>query len=172
MRTKSPLHRSTVDPIHFRRTMGRFTSGVTVVTTVAEGDVHGMTANGFLSVSLDPPLVLVSVSKTSRMASLLERTGHYGVSILTEQQRPHSRHFAGNPVPGLQPEFDLVDGSAFLRGSMAQIGCDVVDTHDAGDHLLYVGHVKHLDYSDATPLVFFTGDYRALDSDADNLYTH
>lgn len=147
--------------------MGRFTSGVTVVTTVERGHVHGMTANGFLSVSLEPPLVLVSLGRASKMAALLARTGRYGVSVLSDHQQLHSVHFAGRPVPGLTPEFEFTDGLAFLPGSMARVGCDVVDTHEAGDHTLYIGHVTHLAHSDGEPLVFFTGSYRALHADVD-----
>jgi flavin reductase (DIM6/NTAB) family NADH-FMN oxidoreductase RutF len=153
---------SAVDPTHFRRTMGRFTSGVTVITTVDGEHVHGMTANGFLSVSLDPPLVLVSLGHRSRMAGLLRRTGRYAVSVLADDQQDHSRHFAGQPVHGLRPEFHHHDGFAFLEGALSHIGCDVVEMHPAGDHLLFLGRVVQLSYSDAEPLVFFTGSYRAL----------
>jgi flavin reductase (DIM6/NTAB) family NADH-FMN oxidoreductase RutF len=146
--------------------MGRFTSGVTVVTTIDGQDIHGMTANGFLSVSLDPPLVLISLGTQSRMAAVLERTGRYGVSVLADDQQLHSRHFAGRPVTGLEPEFDRIDGIAYLRGSVSQIGCDVVEIHPAGDHLLFIGHVTHLAHADREPLVFYTGSYRALFAEA------
>ncbi|MEU3272561.1 flavin reductase family protein [Saccharomonospora sp. NPDC006951] len=168
-RTSSLSNRPAIDPAHFRRTMGRFTSGVTVITTVDEGRVHGMTANAFLSVSIDPPLVLISLARESRMAALLPTTGRYGVNVLAEHQRTHSQHFAGRPVPGLAPEFQFTDEHAFLPGSMAQIGCDLVSTHEAGDHVLHIGHVTHLAHSDGEPLVFFTGAYRALySSDGDD----
>ena len=153
--------------------MSRFTSGVTVVTTIDGEHVHGMTANGFLSVSLQPPLVLVSLAERSRMAGLLRRTGRYGVSVLADDQQLHSQHFAGRPVAGLDPEFDRVDGVAYLRGSIGRIGCDVVEVHPAGDHLLFLGQVTHLAHSDRNPLVFFTGTYRALYADSgDELFTH
>lgn len=165
--------RPAIDPHLFRRTMGRFTSGVTVVTTVDEGRVHGMTANGFLSVSLEPPLVLVSIGERSRMAGLLRHTGRYGVSVLADDQQLHSQHFAGRPVPGLDPEFDHVDGTAYLRGAIGRIGCDVVEIHPAGDHLLFLGRVTHLEHSEEPPLVFFTGSYRALYADTDHtLFQH
>lgn len=164
--------RQAVDPQLFRRTMGRFTSGVTVVTTVDEDQVHGMTANGFLSVSLDPPLVLVSLGEHTRMAALLRGTGRYGVSVLADDQQLISQHFAGRPVSGLDPEFDRVDGIAYLRGAIGRIGCDVVEVHPAGDHLLFLGQVTHLAYSEQPPLVYFTGSYRALYADTDQALFH
>ncbi|WAL66851.1 flavin reductase family protein [Amycolatopsis cynarae] len=169
----SPSRNRPIDPLDFRRTLGRFTSGVTVVTT-ADGDhVHGMTANGFLSVSLDPPLVLVSLGRQSRMAALLTRTRRYGVSVLADDQQVHSRHFAGPPVPGFTPEFDHVDGLPYLRGCLSRIGCDVVEIHPAGDHLLFLGRVTDLAHEDGEPLVFFTGAYRALYAETgDQLFTH
>lgn len=161
-------HRPPIDPRQFRRTMSRFTSGVTVVTTIVGEQVHGMTANGFLSVSLDPPLVLVSLARDSRMAALLRQTGRYGVSVLADDQQPHSQHFAGQPVPGFRPRFDEVDGIAYLSGSIGRIGCDVVEIHPAGDHLLHLGQATHLAHADRAPLVFFTGSYRALYAESDD----
>ncbi|GAB2993375.1 flavin reductase family protein [Amycolatopsis acidiphila] len=169
----SSRHRPPIDPEQFRRTMGRFTSGVTVVTTIDGEQVHGMTANGFLSVSLDPPLVLVSLARRSRMAALLRRTGRYGVSVLADDQQLHSQHFAGRPVPGLRPRFEQVDGTAYLQGSIGRIGCDVLEIHPAGDHLLHLGQVTHLADTDRAPLVFFTGSYHALHAESgDEIFTY
>ena len=83
-----------IDPAEYRRALGRFASGITVVTTSHDGHAHGMTANGFMSVSLDPPLVVVSLANTCRLHSLLPASGRYGVSVLSESQEPLSRHFA------------------------------------------------------------------------------
>ncbi|GAA5154414.1 MULTISPECIES: flavin reductase family protein [Amycolatopsis] len=167
-------HRSAVttaapdlDPFRFRRTVGRFSTGITVITTAEGEQVHGMTANGFLSVSLEPPLVLVSLATRSRMAGLLARTGRYGVSVLADDQQMHSQHFAGRPVADLRPEFRWAAGLPFLDGALAEIGCDVVDVHEAGDHQLFIGHVRHLAEREGKPLVFFTGSYRALHAGLD-----
>ena len=81
-----------VDPHKFRETLGRFASGITVVTTVHEGEVYGMTANAFVSVSLDPPLVLVSVDIRANMHEVLPKSKRYGVSILAEEQQSLSQH--------------------------------------------------------------------------------
>lgn len=85
-----------IDPRHFRRTLGRFATGVTVVTVARPEGPHGMTANAFLSVSLDPPLVLVSVDRRARMHAYLAEATRYGVSILARDQEIAARHFAGS----------------------------------------------------------------------------
>ncbi|HEY3604903.1 MAG TPA: flavin reductase family protein [Sporichthyaceae bacterium] len=156
MATVSPL-----DPRRFRAVMSRFATGVTVVTTPYDDGVHAMTANGFLSVSLEPPLVLVSLGQC-RMAGLLPSTGRYGISVLAEDQRALSGHFAGRPDPTADPQFTAVDGLPFLAGAVAHIGCRVVDSHPAGDHTLFIGEVEHLAQFEARPLLFHSGGYSSL----------
>jgi flavin reductase (DIM6/NTAB) family NADH-FMN oxidoreductase RutF len=152
-----------LDPRAFRDTMGRFTTGVTVVTTYTDGCVHGMTANGFMSVSLDPPLVVVSIARRAKMHDALTAAGAYGVSVLCDDQEHLSGHFAGKPAAGLVPDFQWSEGIPVLKGSLAQIVCRVTDAHPAGDHTLYVGHVLHFVVREsASPLVFQQGKYRAL----------
>src|SRR5918911_2037517 len=104
-----------------RRTLGRFTTGVTVVTTARGGDVHAMTANAFTSVSLDPPLVLVSVDHRTRMHRLLPGTRRYGVSVLGSRQERTAWHFAGRPLRHVRTEelFEWVDGVALVVGAIA-----------------------------------------------------
>jgi flavin reductase (DIM6/NTAB) family NADH-FMN oxidoreductase RutF len=153
-----------IDPAEFRRALGRFASGITVVTTNHDGQVHGMTANGFMSVSLDPPLVVVSLANTSRLHSLLPNSGRYGVSVLSESQEPLSKHFAaqGNRMAA-EIGFVWHDDIPLLEGALTHLVCTVVDSHLAGDHTLYVGRVEHLEYSNGSPLVFYTGEYGRLD---------
>ena len=153
-----------IDQMEFRRAMGRFASGITVVTTRHNGHTHGMTANGFMSVSLEPPLVVVSLANTCRLHALLPESGRYGVSVLSESQEPLSRHFAaqGTRMTGDIP-FVWHDEIPLLAGALTHLVCTVVDSHAAGDHTLYVGRVEHLDYSNGAPLVFYTGEYGRLD---------
>ena len=87
-----------IDTRLFRRVMGRFATGVTVITAEAEGGVRGMTANAFMSGSLTPPLCLISVAKKARMHDALKDSGHFGVSILAQGQERISQHFAGQGV--------------------------------------------------------------------------
>ncbi len=98
-----------IEPIEYRNVMGRFASGITIVST-SEGDqIHGMTANGFVSVSLHPPLVLVSIDHKAKMHQLLPKTRKYGISILKNDQEAVSRHFAGHPMEEA-PSFFLERG--------------------------------------------------------------
>jgi len=145
--------------------MSRFTTGVTVVTTISDHQTFGMTANGFMSVSLEPPLVVVSVAHRAKMHDALLRSGRFGVSVLCADQEHVSSHFGGRPRPGYAPEFEFRNEIPVLRDSLAQVVARVAQSHVAGDHTLYVGEVEVLHFGDrgcADPLVFHEGKYREL----------
>jgi flavin reductase (DIM6/NTAB) family NADH-FMN oxidoreductase RutF len=144
-----------------RQVMGRFATGVTVVTTAHRDTIHGMTANAFLSVSLRPPLVLVSLGRC-RMSEMLPRTGRYGVSVLASDQEPFAAHFAGERVADVPPSFVWEKEFPLLDGALAHVGCRVVDVHTAGDHVLWIGEVEHLSHRDGEPLLFYTGRFGTL----------
>ena len=153
-------------PLRMRKALGRFASGVTIVTTAeseSEDSVHGMTANAFTSVSLDPPLVLVSISTRARMDTKITETGRYGVSILAGDQEPLSLHFAGGTQQPDLVRFVWRTGVPLLEGALVHLACTVIDSHPAGDHTLHVGQVDQLWYDDGRPLVFYTGSFRALE---------
>lgn len=153
-----------VDPKKLRKALGTFVSGVTIVTTAVGDDVFGMTANAFTSVSLDPPLVLVSVATSAKMDQRIKDSGHYGVSVLCRDQEELSLHFAGAPMKNPQePEFEWRSGIPLVRGALVHFACEVYDSHAAGDHTLHVGKVKELWHEHGDPLVFFTGAFKALD---------
>jgi flavin reductase (DIM6/NTAB) family NADH-FMN oxidoreductase RutF len=145
----------------FRQVMGRFATGVTVVTTVERDIVHGMTANGFLSVSLRPPLVLVSLGRC-RMNEMLPRSGRYGVSVLSDDQQSFAAHFAAQKPSPVEPTFTWRQGLPLLDGALAHLVCRVVDVHRAGDHVLWIGEVEYLDHRDAEPLLFYTGRFGTM----------
>jgi flavin reductase (DIM6/NTAB) family NADH-FMN oxidoreductase RutF len=145
----------------FRQVMGRFATGVTVVTTVEKDTVHGMTANGFLSVSLRPPLVLVSLGRC-KMNEMLPRSGRYGVSVLSHEQQHFAAHFAAQKASPVEPTFSWHDGIPLLDGALAHLVCRVVDVHRAGDHVLWIGEVEHLDHRDDEPLLFYTGRFGTM----------
>ena len=144
-----------------RTVMGHFATGVTVVTTMHRETVHGMTANSFLSVSLRPPLVLVSLGRC-KMAEMLPRSGRYGISVLAHDQEKLAAHFAGRPVEGAEPQFVIDHDMALLDGALAHVVCRVVDAHEAGDHVLWIGEVEHLSHRDAEPLLFYAGRFGTL----------
>jgi flavin reductase (DIM6/NTAB) family NADH-FMN oxidoreductase RutF len=151
-----------IDPVAMRRTLGRFTTGVTVVTTAGGGDVHAMTANAFTSVSLDPPLVLVSVDHRTRMHALLPDTRRYGVSVLGSDQERVAWHFAGRPLREPGELFEWAGEVPFVRGAIAHVGCSLHAEHAAGDHTLYLGQVEHLDSRPGDPLIFHAGAFGRL----------
>lgn len=156
-----------IDPFAYRKALGHFTSGVTVITTAIQGSVHGMTANAFCSVSLNPPLVLISIDKKAAMHELLAQSGLYGVSVLAQNQEAYSRHFAGQLQENLPILFTWRENCPLLAGTLAQLVCRVTDIHPAGDHTLYIGQVEYLRYSDEhAPLLFYSGKYQALEGQA------
>jgi flavin reductase (DIM6/NTAB) family NADH-FMN oxidoreductase RutF len=144
-----------------RQVMGRFATGVTVVTTLERDVIHGMTANAFLSVSLRPPLVLVSLGRC-RMNEMLPRTKRYGISVLASDQEDYAAHFAAQRSAPQEPSFVWHEGLPVLDGALAHLVCRVVDVHPAGDHVLWIGEVEHLDHRDGEPLLFYTGRFGTL----------
>ncbi len=146
----------------FRSALGRFASGVTVITTQHEGRVHGMTANAFVSVSLEPPLVLVSVDARAQMHRLLSMTRRCGVSILAENQEAVSDHFAGRLAE--EPRIQLITrhNVPVLDGAVAHLIASIVEAYPAGDHTLYLGRVEYIDWNDGKPLLFYRGKYHQL----------
>jgi len=150
------------DRRRFRDALGTFATGVTIVTTRSGDVVHGMTANGFMSVSLEPALVVVSVSTKARMHELLVRTRRYGVSVLAGEQEHVSRHFAGRPQEGSEIALVDVAGIPLVDGALTHVVARVVDAHPAGDHTLFIGEVLHFGHRPGEPLIFHSGAYRGL----------
>jgi flavin reductase (DIM6/NTAB) family NADH-FMN oxidoreductase RutF len=145
----------------FRQVMGRFATGVTVVTTAEKDTVHGMTANGFLSVSLRPPLVLVSLGRC-KLNEMLPRSGRYGVSVLAHDQQQFAAHFAAQKPSPVEPTFTWQSGLPLLDGAIAHLACRVVDVHRAGDHVLWIGEVEYLAHREDEPLLFYTGRFGTM----------
>lgn len=157
-----------VDPDVFRRALGTFVTGVTVTTTVGPGgEPVGMTANAFTSVSLDPPLVLLCVARSASSFPALQQAGRYAVHILEARQRGISDAFARSAGDGVD-KFAGVSwrpgphGLPLLDDYLTRLECTVVDSIDAGDHVLFVGRVDEVDVRDSdgcAPLAFFRGRY-------------
>lgn len=143
----------------FRNAMGKFATGVTVITTKSEGEVHGMTANAFMSVSLTPKLVLISIDEKAKMLSKIQQTGKFVVNLLSDNQKEISMQFAGQLKEQLDVEFDWAHDLPLIKNSLASIVCDVYSSQNAGDHILFLGEVKDLVLQDGEPLTFFQGMY-------------
>lgn len=146
-----------------RTAMGRFATGVTIILSENEhGEVRGMTANAFMSVSLDPKLILISVDNRANMKSIIEQAGKFSVNILADNQVNVSKQFAGQLKEDIEIEFDLSHNTAVIEGSLVNIVCDVYDTVIEGDHTLFVGKVEHLTVNEGNPLIFNQGKYETL----------
>lgn len=151
-----------MDDRQFRTAMGKFATGVTVITTDVDGDVHGMTANAFMSVSLDPKLVVISIGEKARILEKIKQSKTFSVNILAADQQELSMIFAGQLKEHREVEFDRLDGKPVLNGAVAQIACEVSAEHLEGDHTLFIGRVTDIHLEDAEPLIFYSGKYRAL----------
>lgn len=156
-----------LDPIEFRQALSRFASGVTVVTVATEGELHGMTASSFASVSLDPPRVLVCLDKNSHTRSLLEGSSSFAVNVLAVQQESISRAFASaGPKPfGSLPHKKGDNGAPLLDGALAWIECTTTEIVDGGDHDIVIGDVTSCSSADGDPLIYFARGYRELGDD-------
>lgn len=153
-----------VDPLQFRHVMGHFPTGVTVITTTHDDELHGMTANAVTSVSLDPVLILVCLGREARTALAIQKAGRFAVNILREDQEHMSRRFA---APG-QDHFDGLDveegpdGLPLLPNCLAYLTCRTTELVAAGDHDIILAEVEHAQANGGNPLVFFLGGYRRL----------
>lgn len=158
-----------VDSASFRRALAQFASGVTVVTTRdAVGEPLGLTVSAFCSVSLSPPLVLVSVDVGSEAHAGFRDSGVFAVSILAEGQDDVSRLFA-RPGPAKFRELSLspgLGGLPVVPGALAHIECEVRAAHPAGDHILYIGEIVALAVRPGRPLLYNRGGYRRLADEA------
>jgi flavin reductase (DIM6/NTAB) family NADH-FMN oxidoreductase RutF len=151
----------------FRAAVGTFATGITVITTRGEDHLFGMTANAFSSVSLDPPLILVCVIKGTTGAAAIEGNKVFAVNILGSDQEAISRYFASKDRPrGLEafdeiPHVTAVTGSPIIESAAGFLDCTLYATHDAGDHLIFIGEVRALGFDpEVQPIVFHAGRYR------------
>ncbi len=154
-----------IDKDLFRAVLGRFASGVTIVTTVdQEGRDQGMTVSAFTSLSLDPPLVLVNIAHNASLWPALEKAEHFAINILSASQEALSRRFSSR-------EGDRFDGVGFTRGStgvallddtLAAVECNITARVAQGDHSILVGSVEYGITRDLQPLLYYRGGYASL----------
>mgnify|MGYP001323078594 CR=1 FL=1 len=146
----------------FRDAMGKFATGITVVTTELDGEVSGMTVNAFMSVSLEPKLVVVSIDKKAETLKLLQKAKKYAVSILNNDQAEYSKIFAGQIKNKDDVTFNKLNGLPVLKDALVTLTCRVVNEYEAGDHVLFIGEVTDLVINDGEPLLYYGGTYREL----------
>jgi flavin reductase (DIM6/NTAB) family NADH-FMN oxidoreductase RutF len=155
-----------IDPDTFRAALGRFASGVTIVTTRDDEDRdHGMTVSALCSVSLEPPLVLACIGHDASMHPVMLRSHRFGVSILAVGQEQLARRFADQ-------RSDRFDGVGYSRGqlgvallddALAYLECTIVDRREAGDHTIVVGQVESATCHQGRPLIYYRGGYTQLE---------
>jgi flavin reductase (DIM6/NTAB) family NADH-FMN oxidoreductase RutF len=154
-----------IDKNELRRIMGHFATGVTIITTISkEGQMHGLTANAFTSVSLDPPLLLISVDKKAESYGSFEESKVFTVNILSDSQESLSRKFAvsgGNKFEGVGYRIGG-NGAAILTDALAFVECRLYASFDGGDHTLHLGEIQEAETREGKPLLFYRGGYRAL----------
>ena len=149
------------DQFDLRQTLGRFASGVTVVTCLGDKGPCGITANSFSSVSLDPPLILWNIAKVSNSLRAYLAAEHFAINVLGADQRELSHHFAQSDhtvFKGIE-YFVSEHGVPMLPGAIASFECRTRETHDCGDHFIIIGEVERFASNDGDPLLFFGGDY-------------
>lgn len=154
-----------VDPDGFRSVLGRFASGVTVVTVRdPQGRDQGMTVSAFSSVSLSPPLVMVCIGHEASLHPLIGHVTHFGVNILSATQEALSRRFAAHLDRFDGVGFERAEsGVALIEGALAFLECRIVARHPTGDHTIVIGEVEAVGNRDDRPLLYYRGGYAQLE---------
>jgi flavin reductase (DIM6/NTAB) family NADH-FMN oxidoreductase RutF len=159
----------TLNSLEFRRALGCFATGVTIITLDLEGEVHGMTANAFASVSLDPMLVLVCVDHSTRTHAHLHAKKRFGINILRQDQRAISEYYARaertheNAEVEAGARFDRTQHrTPVLHGALAYLECKLHSAEVAGDHSIFIAEVEDVVVREGEPLLFFRTKYRKV----------
>jgi 3-hydroxy-9,10-secoandrosta-1,3,5(10)-triene-9,17-dione monooxygenase reductase component len=156
---------SAIDPEHYRRAVGRFATGVAVVTCQSPSGPAGLTTNALTSLSLDPLLLLVCFDNASRTLPVLRESGRFAVNVLAAEQSDLAAVFASKRVA--EEKFEMVThevahGVPVLDGALAWLACDLRELLPGGDHTIGIGEVTHLHERTGEPLVFYDGSYGRL----------
>jgi len=159
----------TLNPTEFRKAMGAFATGVTIITVDLEGEVHGMTANAFASVSLDPLLVLVCVDRSARTHAHLQSKKRFGINVLSAEQRGISEYYARPARTHEHAEEEAAarfertkHGTPILHGALAYLECRLHSSQEAGDHTIFIAEVEDVVVREGEPLLFFRGKYQKV----------
>lgn len=170
--TAANFSQMSLNTAEFRKAMGCFATGVTIITLDLDNEIHGMTANAFASVSLDPMLVLVCVDHSTRTHAHMHAKKRFGVNVLCENQRAISEYYARpqrthqNAEAEAGARFDrTAHGTPMLYGSLAYLECRLHSAQDAGDHTIFIAEVEDVVVREGEPLLFFRGKYRQVGED-------
>jgi len=156
------LNEQEIDDRLFRNAMGSFATGVTVITTEVSGEVHGMTANAFMSISLKPKLIAISVGENARMLGFIKDSKQFAVNVLSSAQQNESKQFSGQLNLEHEVQFVNYMGVPTLADSLAVITCDLHSEYVVGDHTVFIGKVTGIQLEEKDPLIYSQGKYREL----------
>ncbi|MGM8213691.1 flavin reductase family protein [Virgibacillus sp. W0430] len=150
----------------FRDAMGKFATGITIVTMDDKGEAIGMTVNAFMSVSLDPKLIAVSIDHKASMYNKLQETKKFGVSILTEHQKDISMIFAKQIEKDKEIAYNQLNQIPVIKDAMVNLACKVTNCIEAGDHMIFIAEVTDLIMNEnkQMPVLYFNGQYNYLQS--------
>ncbi|XKI11872.1 Flavin reductase [Sporosarcina sp. ANT_H38] len=151
-----------IDDRLFRNAMGSFATGVTVITTEIEEEVHGMTANAFMSISLNPKLVAISIGENAKMHQHIKNANQFAINILSSDQQNVSKRFSGQLNIDSEITFDSYKGLPILEDALAVVTCELYSEYVVGDHTIFIGHVTGVKIEEKEPLMFCNGKYREL----------
>jgi 4-nitrophenol 2-monooxygenase / 4-nitrocatechol 4-monooxygenase, reductase component len=164
------VQRASLSADDFREVVGHFASGVTVVTAVADGTAFGTTASAVTSLSVEPPMMLICMNRTSQTGQAIARAGHFAINILAEDQPDAAVHFAGKSADkfaGVETTAGLW-GQPLLRDALATLECRVVEQTQGGTHLVFFGEVDAASARQGAPLAYFRGRFGRLELAADD----
>ncbi len=148
----------------FRDTMGKFATGITIVSIDYHGEILSMTVNAFMSVSLEPRLIAISIDEKASMYNKLQETQKFGLSILAEDQKEISMIYAKQMEKDREVSYSMLDDIPVISDSIATLSCHVKDTAKAGDHMIFIAEVTDLTVKEKEPILFFGGEYRTIKS--------
>ncbi len=147
----------------FRDAMGKFATGITIVSAEYKDQIHGMTVNAFMSVSLDPKLIAVSIDEKASMYRELQEINGFGVSVLSDNQQDVSMVYAKQKEKDREILFERLNGVPVVQGSLVKLACEIHETAKAGDHMIFIAEVKDVQLNDGEPIVYYGGKYRNLE---------
>jgi flavin reductase (DIM6/NTAB) family NADH-FMN oxidoreductase RutF len=157
-----PKKEQEIDDRLFRNAMGSFATGVTVITTEIAGEIHGMTANAFMSISLKPKLIAISVGENARMLGFIKESKQFAVNVLSSSQQNESKQFSGQLNLEHQVQFSSYMGVPVLDNALAVITCELHSEYVVGDHTVFIGQVTGIKLEEKEPLIYSQGKYREL----------
>ncbi|WP_284140072.1 MULTISPECIES: flavin reductase family protein [unclassified Virgibacillus] len=151
-----------MDERQFRDAMGKFTTGITIVSVDYKDEVFAMTVNAFMSISLNPRLIAISIAEKASMYPKLLEAKRFGLSVLKEEQKDISMIFAKQKEKDRQIPFSQLQQNPIIENALAMLSCTVVDTHKAGDHVIFIAEVEDLKTNNGSPLLYYGGKYEQI----------